>query len=137
MQEKTINEVIYAQTQATMLLSPYMEIHKKLFPLCTAESQMTKYEEEFQEYIDAEEEEKAIKELGDCLIVICGVMRFAPSLAACLANMIFYIAIEIHGKTASDMMYYVDRKFTINLGRKWKFDEETKTYKHIGVDGNE
>ena len=137
MQEKTINDIIYAQIQAAALLTPYVEIHKGLFPKCTLQSQIIKFEEEFQEYLDAETQEKAIKELGDCLIVICGIMRFAPLLAACLANEIFGIAFEIYGKTPSDMMYHVDRKFTINLGRTWRFDEKLQTYKHVGVDGNE
>ena len=126
----------YNPKQAALLLMPYVKMHEQLFPLCTPESQMIKYEEEFAEYNEADTVEKALKELGDCLIVITGIMRFAPLLGACLADEIFGLAFEL-GKTPSEMMVYVQRKYTINLGRRWKFDEETKTYKHIGVDGNE
>lgn len=138
--EQTINslkdERAYNLKQAALLLMPYTQMHAGLFPLCTFESQLIKFKEEFGEYNEAETEEKALKELGDCLIVITGIMRFAPLIGVCLADEIFGLAYEL-GKTPTDMMVYVERKFAINLGRTWRFDEETRTYKHVGVDGNE
>ena len=83
MLKEVIDKLNYNQKQALLLLAPYVEMHKKLFPRCTGESQMVKYEEEFSEYCEADNVEKSIKELGDCLIVCVGIIRFFPLVGAC------------------------------------------------------
>lgn len=108
--------------------------HEKLFPNASLESQTWKLEEEFNECNIAEEKNKKIKEFADVLIVCAGLYRWCPILARTIAKDAYrksgYNEIE-----ESVLDEEVNRKWQINLGRKWEWNGIT--YKHVGKDGNE
>lgn len=99
--------------------------HEKLFPKATLESQVWKLEEEINEYEDAGDGLQQRKERADIIIVCAGLYRWCPQLATT-------IAFDYYDKKVEEEVY---RKWQVNLNRKWEWNG--KTYKHIGVDGNE
>ena len=108
--------------------------HEKLFPNATLESQVWKLEEETKEFQSAETEQDEMKELADVLIVCGGLYRWCPLVAKTQADAV-YSAIYYIDVNVLDFENEVNRKWQINLKRKWEWNG--KTYKHIGKDGNE
>lgn len=102
--------------------------HAKLFPNATLESQIWKLDEEIAEYDNAIEEKEQIKELADIIIVCIGIYRWCPLVALSIKD--FY-----NGCSDNAVEEEVMRKWQVNLNRKWEWNG--KTYKHVGVDGNE
>ena len=109
-------------------LEKMAKAHKKLFPNASLESQCWKMEEEILEYEEADFENK-IKESADIVIVCGGLYRWCPRTAKAIAsialNNAFYQEIEAE----------VNRKWQINLNRKWEWNG--KTYHHIEKKGEE
>lgn len=68
------------------------------------------------------------KELADIAIVCAGIYRFDQHEALRLMSRA-YMACEILGFKMSDLDKEVNRKWQINLKRKWKWNG--KTYHHI------
>lgn len=110
-----------------MNIEDIAESHKELFANATPESQLWKLEEEIAEFEQAQNEEEATKELADILIVCGGLYRWFPKTAKAVATNFVY-----------DMGFYpeeeVNRKWNVNLKRKWYWNG--KTYKHV-ENGNE
>ena len=107
--------------------------HERLFPNASLESQVWKLEEEIEEFYNAKTEEERIKEKADIYIVCGGLCRWLPKTAH---NIRFYyeiidLPLHIEEKVENE----VNRKWQINLKRKWEWNG--KTYKHVGKDGNE
>lgn len=50
--------------------------HRETFPDTTLDGQITKFNEEWDEYFWAKTREEKIKELADVFIVACGIARF-------------------------------------------------------------
>lgn len=111
--------------------------HKSLFPDCTVESQLAKFEEEFNEYMNSKDVDCCIKELADCLIVCAGIYRFCSPLARLAAREIFSTAKDCFGVCPDCLVKEARRKWNINKSRKWVFDTVLGVYKHVGKDGNE
>lgn len=105
--------------------------HAALFPNATAESQLYKLEEEIKELEDAKTNTQVIKELADIVIVCAGLYRWFKSTALVID---FYFAM-LNKFIWHEVVKEVDRKWQVNKARKWEWNG--KTYKHIGVDGNE
>lgn len=105
--------------------------HEQLFPNATAESQLFKMEEEVTEFFNAQGTDKSLKELADCIIVCVGLYRFCPNFARKTVDEIINANIADLEKLDQE----VARKWEVNKSRKWQWNG--KTYKHIGVDGNE
>ena len=103
-------------------LEKMAKAHKKLFPNATLESQVIKLEEELIELHNAVEFEDILKEKADVIIVCIGIYRFAPAVASYLMPSALS---ELEEKE-------VNRKWQINLKRKWEWNG--KTYHHIGGD---
>lgn len=99
--------------------------HETLFPKATAESQFYKMEEEINELYAAETPEQILKERADIAIVCAGLYRWFPHTAEALQSYYWWLGVEEE----------VERKWKVNLNRKWEWNG--KTYKHIGIDGNE
>lgn len=97
--------------------------HEKLFPKATLESQLFKMEEEIGELNSAYGEEEVKKELSDVLIVCGGLYRFCPQTAESLAE---YFENRFSFRDISEE---VNRKWQINLKRKWEWNG--KTYHHV------
>lgn len=96
--------------------------HEKLFERCDLESQLEKL---------IEEKNEVLKELVDVAIVCAGIYRFNQQEALRLMSRV-YMACEILGFKMSDLEAEVNRKWQINLNRKWAWNG--KTYHHVGDD---
>lgn len=104
--------------------------HEDLFPLATLETQMLKLEEELTECERATDAYSIKNELADCLIVCCGIHRFAPKVA-----LLILCAIENtaeHFGIKQPLLRIAGQKWEINKKRKWKI--ENGIYHHIGED---
>lgn len=99
--------------------------HEELFPRATMESQVWKLEEEMMEYLQAKTREKKRKERADILIVCGGLHRWCPVQATFMWECFWDPELDKE----------VDRKWAINRNRTWAWTG--KTYKHVGIDGNE
>ena len=106
--------------------------HETLFPNATAESQFVKMEEEKAECREAYK--KYTKELADVLIVCAGIYRYNPNKAIEEVNAVYNMC-ALMDIDKEDIETEVNRKWQVNLGRKWEWNG--KTYKHVGKDGNE
>lgn len=102
--------------------------HEQLFPLADLASQVLKLEEELSEVTEAKTDEQVIKELADCIICCIGMYRFVPITAG-------FLATEIGSAVKPAVEAEVERKWKVNLNRKWEWNG--KVYKHVGKDGNE
>lgn len=101
--------------------------HEKLFPNATAESQMWKLEEELKEFYNARDYDEKIKEASDVEIVCAGLYRWFP----CVSRD-FLDGFEAMDYNWSLVKEEVNRKWQINLNRKWAWNG--KTYHHVGDD---
>ena len=103
------------------------EVHAQLFPDATLESQIKKFEEEFEEVEHAAKvlmsDEETKNELADLYIVACGIKRFSEPLFAILqAGLV---------KDIPDRQEYAEAiiaKMNKNIKRKW--DNKNGLYKH-------
>ena len=102
--------------------------HEKLFERADFQSQLIKYEEERKEYHEALNH--LIEELADRMIVCCGIYRFAPKVAEKRLKDCYDKA--IHFGIVQSVEAEVNRKWQINLKRKWAWNG--KTYHHVGDD---
>lgn len=103
--------------------------HEALFEHCDLESQLEKLEEEKDEVREAFM--GYVKELADVLIVCAGIYRFDKEKAIREMKKIYGMAF-IMCITGDDLDQEVNRKWLINLKRKWEWNG--KTYHHIGED---
>lgn len=97
--------------------------HEKLFPNATLESQVWKLEEELDEWSQAKDEQERVKEAADVIIVAGGLYRWCPRMAY---DFVFILLQD------SEIEAEVNRKWQINLKRKWVWNG--KTYHHEGKD---
>ena len=103
------------------------EIHAQLFPDATLESQIKKFEEEFEEVEYAAKvlmsDEETKNELADLYIVACGIKRFSEPLFTILqAGLV---------KDIPDRQEYAEAiiaKMNKNIKRKW--NNNNGLYKH-------
>ena len=102
--------------------------HEQIFSLADFQSQLLKYEEERKEYHEALNH--LIEELADRMIVCCGIYRFAPKVAEKKLKDCYDKA--IHFGVVEAVEREVNRKWQINLKRKWEWNG--KTYHHVGED---
>lgn len=103
------------------------EIHEQLFPDATLESQIKKFEEEYEEVEHAAKvlmsDEEIKNELADLFIVACGIKRFSKPLS------IFLQAGLVKG--IPDSQEYAEAivaKMNKNIKRKW--NNKNGLYKH-------
>ena len=102
--------------------------HEKLFPLADIGSQSLKLEEELTELLYARTGQEQIEELADVLIVCCGLYRWCTMLAKSQADGVYNTLGYIDG-TPLVLENEVERKWQINLNRKWEWNG--KTYHHV------
>lgn len=96
--------------------------HKSLFPMADLDSQEQKLIEELDE---------VIQELVDMLIVSAGIYRFDHKKALKIVKKVIRVC-KILGVDLDVVKAEVNRKWQINLKRKWEWNG--KTYHHIGGD---
>lgn len=126
-----IQEKLYCRT----FLREMAERHEKLFPNADLLSQVKKFDEEYQEYWNAEDSVDGLKELADCLIVCAGIYRFLPGLGYTTALRVCEMVGDFNEGTIVQLVKKAEEKWSINERRKWQFVDGV--YKHVGVDGNE
>lgn len=96
--------------------------HEKLFENCDLTSQDAKIYEEVNE---------VMQELADVVIVCGGIYRFNKSRANAMLGNVFEVC-ELLAIDPDDLEAEVNRKWQVNLKRKWKWNG--KTYHHEGKD---
>ena len=106
-------------------LEKMAEQHKQLFPNATLESQVWKMEEDVKEFFEVQGTDNSIKELADCIIVCAGLYRWCPNFAKKTTDEIINANIDVF----EDLEAEVNRKWQINLKRKWAWNG--KTYHHV------
>lgn len=106
------------------------EVHAQLFPDATLDSQIKKFEEEYDEVQHAalvlKSDEEVKKELADLFIVACGIKRFSDPLFVILqAGLV---------KDVPDRVEYAEaivNKMNKNIKRKWNNNDGY--YKHTTI----
>lgn len=114
------------------LIKKVCEIHAKLFPNATLETQCTKYDKEYNEFIEAKNYNEIIKELADMFIVACGIKNKSEAIGYGLLTGILY---KIKNASENDKDFYeaiyefsnvVCNKMNKNQERSW--NETTEGY---------
>lgn len=115
------------------------DMHQKLFPDVTLMSQIAKFDEEYDEMIEAtkhidEEPDKFLEELADMFIVACGIARFNEALGYCLCKSIaddfIYKEDDKGNNYLSELTIKVIEKMNKNIKRVWSKTADGN-YKHV------
>lgn len=113
--------------------------HKELFHDVTLMSQIAKFDEEYDEMIEAnkhiaEEPDKYLEELADMFIVACGILRFNEALGYCLCKSIaddfIYKEDDKGNNYLSELTIKVIEKMNKNIKRVWSKTADGN-YKHV------
>ena len=109
------------------LFEKVSKAHEKLFPEATLETQCAKFDEEYEEFKNATEDEDICYEYADCFIVAAGIYRFNKGLGECLGKLL----VTDLGKNSTlrgELAEAVVNKMNKNIKRKW--DNKNGLYKH-------
>ena len=109
------------------LFDKVVEVHKKLFPDATLQSQCDKYDEEFEEFENAKDGEKIYDEFADMFIVAAGISRFNKHLGEHLSQLMVK-SLGDNNKMRFDFADAIVNKMNKNIDRKW--DNTDGLYKH-------
>lgn len=109
------------------LFDKVVEVHKKLFPDATLQSQCDKYDEEYEEFEHAEDGEDICYEFADMFIVAAGISRFNKHLGEHLSKLMVR-SLGDNDKMRMDLANAVVAKMNKNIDRKW--DNVDGFYKH-------
>lgn len=92
-----------------------MEWHKETFPDATLEGQLSKFEDELQEFMVNQN----LEEYADLTVVACGIMRFDFQKGfEALYTAFLYAGVEEW--TTAEMWEAVEKKMDKNRKRQWK-----------------
>lgn len=115
------------------------DTHQKLFPDVTLMSQIAKFDEKYDEMLEAtkhiaEEPDKFLEELADMFIVACGITRFNEALGYCLCKSIvddfIYKEDDKGNNCLSELTIKVIEKMNKNIKRVWSKTADGN-YKHV------
>ena len=115
------------------------DMHQNLFPDVTLMSQIAKFDEEYNEMIEAtkyiaEEPDKFLEELADMFIVACGILRFNEALGYCLCKSIaddfIYKEDDAGNNYLSELTIKIIEKMNKNIKRVWSKTTDGN-YKHV------
>lgn len=103
-----------------MYFDEYIKLHKKIFPLATAESQLKKFCEEYNEFGEAEENTNFTEEWGDSLFVAISLQRFkeTENLAELLIDNLYF---KYGSQTQVKIHKYLDKAVKKVQSREYKF----------------
>ena len=113
--------------------------HEELFPDVTLTSQIAKFDEEYEEMIEAnkhidENPDSFYEELADMFIVACGIIRFNEALGNCLCKSIadhfMYKEDDKGNNYLSELTTKVIEKMNKNIKRVWSKTADGN-YKHV------
>lgn len=102
------------------------EVHEELFPDATLETQCAKFEEEFEKFRSAKNDEEIKFALADMFIVVCGIRRFNYG----IFHMIFYGILQGIPDN-HEFAETIINKMNKNIKRKW--DNKDGYYKHTTI----
>ena len=109
------------------LANKVSEVHKQLFPNATLKTQCAKFEEEYEEYKQAQGIE-ALEELADLFIVACGIYNFNKAIGTLIySNIVKKLQTDLEAFKA--FKEAVCEKMNKNQKRVWA-EIETGYYKH-------
>ena len=112
------------------LIQKIIEIHEQLFPNATLNSQLDKFQEEFEETKEAiGKQEQYKEEIADMFIVGCGIKRYNRAVGLAIIKSIlddFETTEQLY-----DLAKQIINKMNKNINRKW--DNKNGLYKHISI----
>lgn len=108
------------------------KVHEYLFFDTNLMAQMSKYNDEFNEYLNAKDEKERIMELADMYICACGIKRFDYVIGCHLCNAV----LDTFGYSREKILDAIVEKMNILQERKWDRDDNGY-YQHICIDENE
>jgi hypothetical protein len=103
------------------LIQDIIKVHKELYPNATLQTQIEKYEEEFNELKASKDVTSIVMEFADVFICSCGIRRFSDIVGRDLGTNILRSITNDDDKII--LMEAVCRKMNENQKRVWK---ETK-----------
>lgn len=109
------------------LFDKVVEVHKKLFPNATLESQCNKYDEEYEEFDKAEDGEDICFEFADLFIVAAGIARFSKHLGEHIGKLLVQ-SLDDNLYLRKSLADAIVNKMNKNIDRKW--DIKNGLYKH-------
>ena len=112
------------------LFDKVVEVHKKLFPDATLQSQCDKYDEEYEEFDNADDGEEVCYEYADMFIVAAGISRFNKHLGEYLSQLM----VKSLGDSSKMRMEFAEAivdKMNKNIDRKW--NNNNGLYKHTTI----
>lgn len=106
--------------------------HEETFPDATLDGQIEKYNEEYDEFYEADTPKDAVVELADMFIVVCGIARFSAM------DALFYFhevdhELGINSISFEQLSNAVDKKMEKNRKRVWVKTGEG-TFHHTNKD---
>lgn len=112
------------------LFNKVKDVHTKLFPDATLQSQCNKFDEEYEEYKNAKDGEDICQEFADMFIVAAGIARFTKHLGEFLC---YLMTNDLGDNTVLrvSLANAIVTKVNKNIDRKW--DNNDGYYKHVTV----
>ena len=104
--------------------------HEKLFPDATLESQCAKFDEEYEEFVNAKDSKDICYEYADCFIVAAGIYRFSKGLGECLGKLLV-TDLGKNDALRGELAYAIVDKMNKNIHRKW--NNKDGYYKHTSI----
>lgn len=106
--------------------------HKQVFPDATLSGQLTKYAEETNEFMNADEDNDLL-ELADMVIVCAGIQRFSKKLGRVFLQNTYIIASE-YERDMTELWEAVDKKMEKNRKRVWNKTDNGNYHHENGVE---
>ena len=110
-----------------------IEWHEQTFPDATLEGQLQKYQDELQEYYEADEKDAygkaALMELSDLVIVACGIARFNLVQGLDAFDDALHMINHASCFCVEEVNEAVQEKMAINRNRKW--GKGKGNYQHV------
>lgn len=112
------------------LFEKVSKVHEQLFPKATLQSQCDKFDEEYEEYKNAETGNDICLEYADCYIVAAGIYRFNKNLGDFLGKSLIS-ALGDNQTLINSLANAIVTKMNKNIDRKW--NNKDGLYKHIST----
>ena len=109
------------------------KVHEYLFYETNLTAQMAKYRDEYNEYMEAKDEEDRIMELADMYICACGIKRFDYAIGSHLCNAV----LDTFGYPREKIIDAIIEKMNILQERKWNKDDKGYYQHDVCTDENE
>lgn len=109
------------------LFEKVSKVHEQLFPDATLESQCAKFDEEYEEFENADGIDVCL-ELADCFIVAAGIYRFSKGLGDFIGKLIT-LTLNKNQELRASLAVAIVTKMNKNIDRQW--NNTDGYYKHV------